>query len=42
MSIEEIRTKFSNEELTWADLLETTGLETHILFDILYDLINPS
>lgn len=39
MSETEIRTKFSNGELTWADLLEITGLHSSLLFDILYDLI---
>ena len=34
-----MRDKFESNELTWADLLEITGLPAHVLYDILQDLI---
>lgn len=39
MSEATMRDKFSSGELTWADLLEITGLAPSDLFDILHDLI---
>jgi len=39
MTENEIRIKFDSGELTWADLLEITGLQASDLFDILYDLL---
>jgi hypothetical protein len=39
MTQQQMRDKFENGELTWADLLEITGLPAHILYDILDDLI---
>jgi len=39
MSEQKIREKFESGELTWADLLEITGLPAHILYSILVDLI---
>jgi len=34
-----MREKFENGELTWADLLEITGLPAYVLYSILDDLI---
>ena len=34
-----IREVFESGELTWADLLEITGLPAHVLYSILDDLI---
>ena len=39
MNVQTMRDKFESGELTWADLLEITGLPAHILYDILQDLI---
>ena len=39
MNEQQMRDKFENNELTWADLLEITGLPAYILYDILDDLI---
>jgi hypothetical protein len=39
MTEQQMRDKFQNGELTWADLLEITGLPAYILYDILDDLI---
>lgn len=39
MSYQEIREKFDFGELTWADLLEITGLNAHTLYEILNDLL---
>ena len=36
MSEAEIVGRFEAGELTWADLLEVTGLPAHILFSILF------
>lgn len=41
MSEEKMRNMFKSGELTWADLLEITGLHASDLYEILYDLINP-
>lgn len=38
MTENEMRSKFHNGELTWADLLEITGLPASDLYEILYDL----
>jgi hypothetical protein len=37
----DIRHAYNSGELTWGELLEITGLHSSVLFDILYDLINP-
>ena len=39
MNEQTMRDKFASGELTWADLLEITGLPAHVLYDILQDLI---
>jgi len=39
MNVQTMRDKFESDELTWADLLEITGLPAHVLYDILQDLI---
>lgn len=39
MTYEKIRKTYEAGELTWADLLEITGLPPCELFDILSDLI---
>jgi len=39
MNEQTMRDKFDSNELTWADLLEITGLPDHVLYDILQDLI---
>ena len=39
MAEQQMRDKFENGELTWADLLEITGLPAYVLYDILDDLI---
>jgi hypothetical protein len=39
MNEQTMRDKFQSNELTWADLLEITGLPAHVLYDILQDLI---
>lgn len=39
MTVEKIRQKFSDGELTWGDLLEVTGLHASELYEILHDLI---
>ena len=39
MNEQTMRDKFESNELTWADLLEITGLPAHVLYDILQDLI---
>jgi len=36
MSEAEIMARFEAGELTWADLLEITGLPAHVLFSILF------
>jgi len=36
MSETEIINRFETGELTWADLLEITGLPAHVLFSILF------
>jgi hypothetical protein len=37
----DIRQAYDSGKLTWNDLLEITGLHSSVLFEILYDLINP-
>jgi len=39
MSEQKMRDLFESGELTWADLLEITGLPAHVLYSILDDLI---
>ena len=39
MSDQKMRDMFESGELTWADLLEITGLPAHVLYSILDDLI---
>ena len=39
MSEQKMRDMFESGELTWADLLEITGLPAHVLYSILDDLI---
>jgi len=39
MSEQKIRELFESGELTWADLLEITGIQAHVLYSILDDLI---
>jgi hypothetical protein len=39
MNVQTMREKFESNELTWADLLEITGLPAYVLYDILDDLI---
>ena len=39
MSANEMRERFVSEELTWADLLEITGLPAATLYEILEGLI---
>ena len=39
MNEQTMRDKFESNELTWADLLEITGLPAHVLYDFLQDLI---
>jgi hypothetical protein len=39
MSYQKMRDLFESGELTWADLLEITGLPAHVLYSILDDLI---
>ena len=39
MSEQKIRELFESGELTWADLLEITGIQAHVLYEILSDLI---
>ena len=39
MNEQTMRDKFESNELTWADLLEITGLPAYVLYDILADLI---
>jgi hypothetical protein len=39
MNAQTMRDKFESNELTWADLLEITGLPAHVLYEILQDLI---
>jgi hypothetical protein len=39
MSYQKMRDMFESGELTWADLLEITGLPAHVLYSILDDLI---
>lgn len=41
MTEQSMREAYSSGNLTWGDLLEITGLHSSVLFDILYDLINP-
>jgi hypothetical protein len=38
MTYQKIRSSFESGELTWADLLEITGLPAHVLYEILSDL----
>lgn len=38
---QDMREAYSSGQLTWADLLEITGLHSSALFEILYDLMNP-
>jgi hypothetical protein len=37
MTRDKIIQSFNSDELTWADLLEITGLPAHILYSILFD-----
>ena len=39
MNEQKMRHMFESGELTWADLLEITGLPAHVLYSILDDLI---
>ena len=39
MSEQKMRENFESGELTWADLLEITGLPSYVLYEILEDLI---
>lgn len=39
MSADEMRERFAADELTWADLLEITGLPATTLYEILEGLI---
>jgi sugar-specific transcriptional regulator TrmB len=39
MSANEMRERFESDELTWADLLEITGLPATTLYEILEGLI---
>lgn len=36
MTVDRIQDAFESGELTWADLLEITGLPAHLLYEILY------
>jgi hypothetical protein len=36
MTVDRIRDAFESGELTWADLLEITGLPAHLLYEILH------